>query len=88
MNTTVAAQGCALCHRTNAARYAPGPRVAICGDCAKLPATDVRSDAKRCAFCWRRTETGLERGDVVICASCLEFARELTASNYVHKECW
>ncbi len=80
MNTTVSAQSCAICDRTDAARYAPGPRVAICGDCANLPAADVGSDAKRCAFCWRRAETGLERGDVVICASCLEFARELTAS--------
>ncbi len=80
MNTTVLAQSCAICDRTDAERYAPGPRVAICGDCANLQATDVRSDAKPCAFCWRRAETGLERGDIVVCASCLEFARELTAS--------
>ncbi len=80
MNTTISAQSCVICDRTDAARYAQGPRVAICGDCANLQATDVRSDAKRCAFCWRRAKTGLDRGDVVICASCLEFARELTAS--------
>ncbi len=80
MNTTVSAQSCAICGRTDAARYAPGPQVAICGDCANLPATDVGSDAKRCAFCWRRAETGLKRGDVVICVSCLQFARQLTGS--------
>ena len=80
MSTTVSAQSCAICDRTDAARYAPGPRVAICGDCANLPAIDVGSDAKRCAFCWRRAETGLKRGDVVICASCLQFALQLTGS--------
>ena len=80
MNTTVSAQSCAICGRTDVARYAPGPRVAICMDCATLPASQVGPDAKRCAFCWRRAETGLERGDVVVCTSCLAFARELTAS--------
>ena len=69
MNTTVSEQSCAICARTDAARYAPGPRVAICVDCANLQPTDLGFDAKRCAFCCRRAEAGLEQGDRVICAS-------------------
>ncbi len=81
MSQTVSQQTCVICGRADAARYAQGPRVAICVDCASLPATEVRAGTMRCAFCRRRATMGLRQDDIVVCASCLNFARELTASS-------